>query len=147
MLLLCDLNEYRKCVSQWRLEANATRQFESLHALANLLVVLPDNLSDAAHSPMLVCFFSQDRDDCRTPFNVLTKMILKQLIERSVAQTYASEAIVIYCTQTRVKNRPPTAESKKVRSSGIIIMQILSLEEHVYSVLAGIRQSGLNNFQ
>ncbi|WKY03516.1 hypothetical protein Q1695_004910 [Nippostrongylus brasiliensis] len=53
MLLLCDLNEYRKCVSQWRLEATATRQFESLHALANLLVVLPDNLSDAAHSPML----------------------------------------------------------------------------------------------
>ncbi|KAK6053990.1 hypothetical protein COOONC_08503, partial [Cooperia oncophora] len=38
MLLLCDLNEYRKCVSQWRLEANVSRQFESLHALANLLV-------------------------------------------------------------------------------------------------------------
>ncbi|KAK6024337.1 exocyst complex component Sec10 [Ostertagia ostertagi] len=56
MLLLCDLNEYRKCVSQWRLEANVSRQFESLHALANLLVVLPDNLSDAAHSPMLASF-------------------------------------------------------------------------------------------
>uniref|UniRef100_A0A158P945 Exocyst complex component 5 n=1 Tax=Angiostrongylus cantonensis TaxID=6313 RepID=A0A158P945_ANGCA len=53
MLLLCDLNEYRKCVSQWRLEANISRQFDSLHALANLLVVLPDNLLDAAHSPML----------------------------------------------------------------------------------------------
>ncbi|KHJ91336.1 putative flagellar protein FliS [Oesophagostomum dentatum] len=53
MLLLCDLNEYRKCVSQWRLEATASRQFESLHALANLLVVLPENLTDAAHSPML----------------------------------------------------------------------------------------------
>ncbi|CAJ0601193.1 unnamed protein product [Cylicocyclus nassatus] len=53
MLLLCDLNEYRKCVSQWRLEATASRQFESLHALANLLVVLPENLADAAHSPML----------------------------------------------------------------------------------------------
>ncbi|EYB82550.1 hypothetical protein Y032_0357g3384 [Ancylostoma ceylanicum] len=53
MLLLCDLNEYRKCVSQWRLEATVTRQFESLHALANLLVVLPENLTDAAHSPML----------------------------------------------------------------------------------------------
>ncbi|VDN30889.1 unnamed protein product [Cylicostephanus goldi] len=54
MLLLCDLNEYRKCVSQWRLEATASRQFESLHALANLLVVLPENLADAAHSPMLI---------------------------------------------------------------------------------------------
>ncbi|VDM52299.1 unnamed protein product [Angiostrongylus costaricensis] len=53
MLLLCDLNEYRKCVSQWRLEANISRQFDSMHALANLLVVLPDNLLDAAHSPML----------------------------------------------------------------------------------------------
>ncbi|KAL6740364.1 hypothetical protein Aduo_013725 [Ancylostoma duodenale] len=53
MLLLCDLNEYRKCVSQWRLEATVTRQFESLHSLANLLVVLPENLTDAAHSPML----------------------------------------------------------------------------------------------
>ncbi|KJH47481.1 tetratricopeptide repeat protein [Dictyocaulus viviparus] len=53
MLLLCDLNEYRKCVTQWRIDATVSRQFESLHALANLLVVLPDNLSDAAHSPML----------------------------------------------------------------------------------------------
>uniref|UniRef100_A0A1I7XCS0 Exocyst complex component Sec10 n=1 Tax=Heterorhabditis bacteriophora TaxID=37862 RepID=A0A1I7XCS0_HETBA len=52
MLLLCDLNEYRKCVSSWRV-GDAARQFESLHALANLLVVLPDNLVDAAHSPML----------------------------------------------------------------------------------------------
>ncbi|PAV69328.1 hypothetical protein WR25_27301 [Diploscapter pachys] len=50
MLLLCDLNEYRRCVSTWRFPQ---QHLDTLHSLSNLLVVLPDNLVDAANSQLL----------------------------------------------------------------------------------------------
>lgn len=57
MLMLCDVNEYRKCVNQWK-ASSAKRLFEALHALANLLVVLPENLPEAASSIELVSIFN-----------------------------------------------------------------------------------------
>ncbi|KAI1714258.1 exocyst complex component sec10 domain-containing protein [Ditylenchus destructor] len=52
MLLLCDINEYKKCVNNWGVR-EVYKKFESLHALANLLVVVPDNLSEACSSQLL----------------------------------------------------------------------------------------------
>uniref|UniRef100_A0A8R1HXA7 Exocyst complex component 5 n=1 Tax=Caenorhabditis japonica TaxID=281687 RepID=A0A8R1HXA7_CAEJA len=52
VLLLCDVGELRTLVSKWRVQ-QALVQWESLQALTNLLAVLPDNLNDAAHSPLL----------------------------------------------------------------------------------------------
>ncbi|KAH7701331.1 CBR-SEC-10 protein, partial [Aphelenchoides avenae] len=52
MLLLCDINAYKKSVEKWGVP-EVRRKFESLHALANLLVVVPENLSEAAASPLL----------------------------------------------------------------------------------------------
>lgn len=72
MLLLCDLSEYRKCVCSWK-TGSIGKLFEGLHALANLLVVLPDNLSDAANSAItadvdrsLIQDFLRLRHDYRT---------------------------------------------------------------------------------
>ncbi|VDN23321.1 unnamed protein product [Gongylonema pulchrum] len=58
MLLLCDINEYRKCVMSWKIP-DVDKQFESLHALANLLVVVPENLNEACSSQLLVRFCFQ----------------------------------------------------------------------------------------
>ncbi|MCP9260594.1 Exocyst complex component 5 [Dirofilaria immitis] len=52
MLLLCDINEYRKCVLGWKIP-EIGEQFEALHALANLLVVVPENLNEACLSQLL----------------------------------------------------------------------------------------------
>uniref|UniRef100_F1KXG8 Exocyst complex component 5 n=1 Tax=Ascaris suum TaxID=6253 RepID=F1KXG8_ASCSU len=52
MLLLCDINEYRKCAMNWKV-AEVSKKFESLHALANLLVVVPENLNEACSSQLL----------------------------------------------------------------------------------------------
>ncbi|KAF0308435.1 Exocyst complex component 5 [Amphibalanus amphitrite] len=43
MAVICDVNEYRKCVDAWKI-AHVTALFETLHSLCNLLLVLPDNL-------------------------------------------------------------------------------------------------------
>ncbi|CAI4227278.1 unnamed protein product [Auanema sp. JU1783] len=52
MSLLCDLNVYKQYILTWKCnEANAL--FDGLLALANLLVVLPENLADAANSAVL----------------------------------------------------------------------------------------------
>ncbi|VDN02421.1 unnamed protein product [Thelazia callipaeda] len=53
MLLLCDINEYRKCVLSWKIP-EVSKQFEALHALANLLVVVPENLNEACSSQLLI---------------------------------------------------------------------------------------------
>ena len=45
MLLLCDINEYRKCVNQWKI-GFISKLFETLHGLSNLLVVVPENLNE-----------------------------------------------------------------------------------------------------
>lgn len=53
MLLLCDINEYRKCILSWKIP-EVGKQFEALHALANLLVVVPENLNEACSSQLLI---------------------------------------------------------------------------------------------
>ncbi|MFH4979284.1 hypothetical protein AB6A40_005993 [Gnathostoma spinigerum] len=72
MLLLCDINEYRKCIMGWKLP-DVSKLFESLHALSNLLVVVPENLSEACSSQLLIDIdrsminnFIQLRTDYRT---------------------------------------------------------------------------------
>ncbi|CAD5221509.1 unnamed protein product [Bursaphelenchus okinawaensis] len=52
LLLVCDINEYMKCVTEWRIP-EVRRQFESLHALSNLMVVRPDNLVEAVAAASL----------------------------------------------------------------------------------------------
>ncbi|CAD6190758.1 unnamed protein product [Caenorhabditis auriculariae] len=52
MNLMCDVRELRNIVCSWSV-GEAAAQWESLLALTNLLVVLPDNLTDAAQSPLL----------------------------------------------------------------------------------------------
>uniref|UniRef100_A0A915CZI9 Exocyst complex component 5 n=1 Tax=Ditylenchus dipsaci TaxID=166011 RepID=A0A915CZI9_9BILA len=52
MLLLCDINEYKKCVNGWGVK-ETFKKFDALHALANLLVVVPDNLPKACSSQLL----------------------------------------------------------------------------------------------
>jgi recyclin-1 len=53
MLLVCDINEYRKCVATWKIP-ELGKQFEALHALVNLMVVVPENLHEAANAQALV---------------------------------------------------------------------------------------------
>ncbi|GMT25156.1 hypothetical protein PFISCL1PPCAC_16453, partial [Pristionchus fissidentatus] len=95
MMLVCDLNEYRKLIAHWRyfgiidsLVAAATatsttaaaedaadprKMFDHLHALANLLTVLPENVQSSSHSaqldglsdPSLINTFLQLRVDYR----------------------------------------------------------------------------------
>ncbi|KAK3093226.1 hypothetical protein FSP39_012945, partial [Pinctada imbricata] len=43
MLVICDVNEYRKCMKEFKISV-VTELFEKLHALCNLLVVVPENL-------------------------------------------------------------------------------------------------------
>jgi len=43
MLVICDVNEYRKCVKEFNIPL-VTQLFNTLHALCNLLVVVPENL-------------------------------------------------------------------------------------------------------
>lgn len=52
----------RKCVLVWKIP-EISKKFESLHALANLLVVVPENLNEACSSQLLVSDFSP-------PYNV-----------------------------------------------------------------------------
>ncbi|KAI6214496.1 hypothetical protein M3Y94_00275400 [Aphelenchoides besseyi] len=72
MLLVCDVNEYRKCVADWGI-AEVRRNFEALHALVNLMVVVPENLSETAAAPALsivdqslISTFVSLRHDART---------------------------------------------------------------------------------
>ncbi|KAI1287934.1 Exocyst complex component 5 [Halotydeus destructor] len=43
MFVICDMNEYRRCVSHFKVPLLA-QLFDTLHALCNLLVVAPENL-------------------------------------------------------------------------------------------------------
>ncbi|GMR49608.1 hypothetical protein PMAYCL1PPCAC_19803, partial [Pristionchus mayeri] len=73
MMLVCDLNEYRKVIAHWRFPVPSTapgaaaaaataggetvvdprQMFDHLHALANLLTVLPENVQSSTHSAQL----------------------------------------------------------------------------------------------
>jgi len=53
MLVICDVNEYRKCVKDFGLPL-VSQLFEKLHALCNLLVVVPENLQQVCGGDQLV---------------------------------------------------------------------------------------------
>jgi hypothetical protein len=52
MLVICDVNEYRRSIKDFKISL-VLELFEKLHALCNLLVVVPENLkqvcSNAIH--------------------------------------------------------------------------------------------------
>ncbi|XP_064622369.1 exocyst complex component 5-like [Lineus longissimus] len=52
MLAICDVNEYRKCVQEFKVPI-VTQLFNTLHALCNLLVVVPDNLKQVCNGEQL----------------------------------------------------------------------------------------------
>ncbi|XP_023341495.1 exocyst complex component 5 [Eurytemora carolleeae] len=52
MTLICDMQEYRKCVSDWKV-GTVTALFETLHAMCNLLILPPENLRGAAMGDQL----------------------------------------------------------------------------------------------
>ncbi|KAJ8308969.1 hypothetical protein KUTeg_013843 [Tegillarca granosa] len=53
MLVICDVNEYRKCVKDFKIPV-VTEMFEKLHALCNLLVVVPENLKQVCGGDQLI---------------------------------------------------------------------------------------------
>ena len=52
MTLICDMQEYRRCVADWKL-AVVTQLFDTLHAMCNLLILPPENLRGAAMGDQL----------------------------------------------------------------------------------------------
>jgi len=53
MLVICDINEYRKCVKDFNIPL-VTQLFNTLHALCNLLLVVPENLKQVCNGEELV---------------------------------------------------------------------------------------------
>jgi len=53
MLVICDVNEYRKCIKDFQIPL-LTQLFNKLHALCNLLVVVPENLKQVSCAEELV---------------------------------------------------------------------------------------------
>lgn len=53
MLVICDVNEYRKCMKEFKIPV-VSDLFEKLHALCNLLVVVPENLKEVCSGETLV---------------------------------------------------------------------------------------------
>jgi len=52
MTLICDMQEYRRCVADWKLGV-VTALFDTLHAMCNLLILPPENLRGAAMGDQL----------------------------------------------------------------------------------------------
>ena len=53
---ICDVNEYKKCVQEFKVPMVLTL-FDTLHALCNLLLVLPENLKQVCTGDQLVIIF------------------------------------------------------------------------------------------
>lgn len=53
MCVICDVNEYRKCVKELKSPLVNTL-FDSLHSLCNLLLVKPENLQQVCNGDQLV---------------------------------------------------------------------------------------------
>ena len=53
MLVICDVNEYRKCIKDFHIPL-LEQLFNKLHALCNLLVVVPENLKQVSSVEELV---------------------------------------------------------------------------------------------
>ena len=56
-MMLQDISEYKKCSKKFR-SSTVEQLFSILHALVNLLVVVPDNLRQVITEGHLVCIFS-----------------------------------------------------------------------------------------
>ena len=54
--MLQDISEYKKCSKKFR-SSTVEQLFSTLHALVNLLVVVPDNLRQIITEGQLVCIF------------------------------------------------------------------------------------------
>jgi len=52
MTLICDMQEYRRCVADWKLGV-VTALFDTLHAMCNLLILPPGNIRGAAMGDQL----------------------------------------------------------------------------------------------
>ncbi|XP_015185742.1 PREDICTED: exocyst complex component 5 [Polistes dominula] len=72
MCVICDMNEYRKCVKELDVDA-VTSSFDTLHALCNLLLVKPENLKQVCSGDQLAVLdrsvllnFIQLRTDYKT---------------------------------------------------------------------------------
>ena len=57
MLVICDVNEYRRSIKDFKISL-VLELFEKLHALCNLLVVVPENLKQVCSGEQLVNFIS-----------------------------------------------------------------------------------------
>lgn len=57
MLVICDVNEYRRSIKDFKIPL-ILELFEKLHALCNLLVVVPENLKQVCSGEQLVNFIS-----------------------------------------------------------------------------------------
>lgn len=53
MIVICDVNEYRKCVRNFDCEI-VVKLFDTVHALCNLLLVKPENLQQVCEGETLV---------------------------------------------------------------------------------------------
>ncbi|KAK0399380.1 hypothetical protein QR680_003016 [Steinernema hermaphroditum] len=70
LLLMYDINEYRKCVEKWGMKS-AIKKFDTLKSLTNLLIVEPNNLAEASSSlgdidRSMINSFIQLRGDCKS---------------------------------------------------------------------------------
>lgn len=55
MCLICDVNEYKKCIRE--IGSPVIELFDTLHALCNLLLVKPENLKQVCYGDSLVNYF------------------------------------------------------------------------------------------
>ena len=72
MLVICDVNEYRRLVKSFKVPM-VNSLFEKLHALCNLLVVVPENIKSVITGEQLV--------------RLLTCLILAYIIHYRFAKT------------------------------------------------------------
>ena len=54
MSVICDVQEYRKCVAVFKVPA-VNHLFDTLHAMCNLLIMTPENLRSATQADNLAC--------------------------------------------------------------------------------------------
>ena len=57
MILICDVNDYRKCASQFQVPL-VNQLFNTLHDLCNLLVVPPENIRQISNGERLIRIFA-----------------------------------------------------------------------------------------
>ena len=53
MVAICDVNEYKRCVADFKIPL-LNQLFDVLHALCNLLIVAPENLKQVCNGDHLV---------------------------------------------------------------------------------------------